>query len=134
MRKVISGRKRYRNTNNLEKSDFFVAYFFDIFLDFDSILLNYVFFFGKTKFCVTGTELPRTSIENLSKNYRTSIEHLSMPMDAQGCRWMPMDAQGCHQKCTKPRKSKISDSASTQNRKFNYSIPDLIPSPNFSSL
>ena len=28
MRKVISGRKWYRNTNNLEKSDFFVAKFF----------------------------------------------------------------------------------------------------------
>ena len=40
MRKVISGRKRYRNTNNLEKSDFFVAHFFDIFPDFGPILLN----------------------------------------------------------------------------------------------
>ena len=30
MRRVISGRKRYRNTNNLEKSDFFVEIFFDI--------------------------------------------------------------------------------------------------------
>ena len=28
MRKVISGQKRYRTTNNLEKSDFFVANFF----------------------------------------------------------------------------------------------------------
>ena len=28
MRKVISGRKRYGNTNNLEKSDFFVENFF----------------------------------------------------------------------------------------------------------
>ena len=42
MRKVISGRKRYRNTNNLEKSDFFVEkkFFFDIFLDFYPILPN----------------------------------------------------------------------------------------------
>ena len=40
MRKVISDRKRYRNTNNLEKSDFFVEknFFSDIFLDFDPFL------------------------------------------------------------------------------------------------
>ena len=39
MRKKISGQKRYRNTNNLEKSDFFVEkIFFDIFLDFDPFL------------------------------------------------------------------------------------------------
>ena len=34
-RKVISGRKQFRNTHGLEKSDFFVEnFFFDIFDDF----------------------------------------------------------------------------------------------------
>ena len=33
-RKVISGRKQFRNTHNLEKSDFFVEIFFDIFDNF----------------------------------------------------------------------------------------------------
>ena len=41
MWKVISVRKWYRNTNNLEKSDFFVEIFFDIFLDFDPIFFNF---------------------------------------------------------------------------------------------
>ena len=40
MRKVISDQKRYRNTNNLEKVIFSWQLFFDIFLDFDPILLN----------------------------------------------------------------------------------------------
>ena len=39
-RKVISGQKWYRNTNNLENSDFFAEkkFFFDIFHDFDLYL------------------------------------------------------------------------------------------------
>ena len=39
-RKVIGGQKRYRTNINLEKSHFFVEFFFDIFLGFDPILLN----------------------------------------------------------------------------------------------
>ena len=34
-RKVISGRKQFRNTHDLEKSDFFVEFFFDIFDNFN---------------------------------------------------------------------------------------------------
>ena len=73
----------------------------------------------------------QSSISHPSTILRSSIEDLS---EIYRCPWMPMDAQGCHQKCTKPLKSKISDSASTQSRKFNYSIPNLIPPPNSSSL
>ena len=58
----------------------------------------------------------------LTNVHRTSSEHVSRH---------PADI---HQQYTEPRKPKISDSASTRSRKFDYSVPDLIPSPNSSSL
>ena len=69
--------------------------------------------------------------QNLSKIYRTSIEHqwdiyrcLSMPMHSHGCLWMSTDIR---------RKSKITDLASIEHRKSNYSTfffpPRLFFSP-----
>ena len=61
----------------------------------------------------TSIDVYRKSIEQLSNNCRTSIEHLSMPMHSHGCLWMSTDIR---------RKSKITDLASIENRKSNYSI------------
>ena len=63
--------------------------------------------------------------QNLSKIYRTSIEHqwdiyrcLSMPMHSHGCLWMSTDIR---------RKSKITDLASIGNRNSNYSTFFFLP-------
>ena len=66
MRKVISGRKQVRNTQNLEKSNLFVEnFFFDIFDDFDR---NFFEKISKKIFFEFFLELPETHLK-LKKNF-----------------------------------------------------------------
>ena len=72
-RKVISGRKQFRNTHDLEKGDFFVEIFFDIFDDFKRN-----FFEKKSKnifFFEIESELSKTRFK--PKNFLVSLRYLS---------------------------------------------------------
>ena len=73
-RKVISGRKQFRNTHDLEKSDFFVENFFSTFLMILSVIFlkknRKIYFFFEIE-----SELSKTRFK--PKHFLVSLRYLS---------------------------------------------------------